>query len=60
MKLKDRGRFSVTNETINAWKNFPEEDPTQHLHLGEIENRFRIRSLSTPFVSDKVLFFISE
>ena|SRR5665213_865673 len=39
MKLIAIEEHFLTNEIRNAWKNFPEEDPTQHLHLGEIENR---------------------
>ena len=39
MKLIAIEEHFLTTEIRNAWKNFPEEDPAQHLHLGKIEDR---------------------
>ena len=39
MKLIGIEEHFLTSEISNAWKNAAEDDPTQNLHLGEIENR---------------------
>ena len=39
MKLIAIEEHFLTSEIRNAWKNAAEDDPTQNLHLGEIENR---------------------
>ena len=39
MKLIAIEEHFLTNEIRSAWKNSDEKDPTQNLHLGEIENR---------------------
>ncbi|MGI4804201.1 MAG: amidohydrolase family protein [Janthinobacterium lividum] len=39
MKLIAIEEHFLTSEIRNAWKNTAEDDPTQNLHFGEIENR---------------------
>ncbi len=39
MKLIAIEEHFLTSEIRSAWKNTAEDDPTQNLHLGEIENR---------------------